>query len=271
MKFYAVALLVCAPLFAAATKEELAAEIARLQAELAAQGSASPAAIREAQNANAGTAQAAVEAAKEAAREQAAAVERLAQAAAEARRSDKAMLESAKTAQLTQWGIIIGGVLAFAGVLYKGYIDNRTHQWEREAAKADVKAVIVSELKTSADARDHEWAVQQTGIVSRIASMTAQYLMTRTKELASIRKALHEGDFDTLAFMAHNLAGTGTSFGYPEVTRLGKLMEAAARGKDELSFADLFEAFANYVHTVPQPDLTTLAPTETPRVLTPSA
>jgi len=222
--------------------------------------------VRQAQNDNAGAAAVAVEDAKAAAAEQAAATERLAQAAAAAKRADDAMLQSAKTSQLNQYGTMLALVIGFATLLWKGYTDSRTHDWEREATKAEVKAVIVSEIKTSTAERDADNAVQETGIMARLASMTAQYLITRTRELSAMRKALNDGDFETLAWLAHNLAGTGTSFGYPEVSRLGKLMENAARGKDQLSFEDLLETFTNYVHSVPSPDLTTLAaPASAPR------
>jgi hypothetical protein len=222
--------------------------------------------VRQAQNDNAGTAQAAVEDAKAAAREQAAATARLAESSAEAaavaKRSDAAVLETAKSTQLTQIGLILATLTGFGAMLWKGYIDARTHTWALEAEQQKTRAVIVKQIQqieTSSTARANDNAVTETGIVARIAAMTAQYILTRVRELPAMRRELEDRDFETLGWLTHNLAGTGASFGYPEVSRLGALMESAARDRDGALFQSLLDGFSTYIHSVPEPDLTTLA------------
>ena len=41
-----------------------------------------------------------------------------------------------------------------------------------------------------------------------------------------MRRALQQRDFEHLRTAAHNLKGTGESYGFPDVTRIGALLEA---------------------------------------------
>jgi CheY-like chemotaxis protein len=58
------------------------------------------------------------------------------------------------------------------------------------------------------------------------------YLDRQSSALEPMQTLLEARNFEELRIAAHNLKGTGTSFGFPEVTRIGALMETAAKEED---------------------------------------
>jgi PAS domain S-box-containing protein len=58
------------------------------------------------------------------------------------------------------------------------------------------------------------------------------YLAARRKELPEMMALLADSGYERLAFLAHDLKGTGGSYGFPELTRMGAVLEHAARQMD---------------------------------------
>jgi CheY-like chemotaxis protein len=79
-----------------------------------------------------------------------------------------------------------------------------------------------------------------------IRELVPGYLQARREEVPVLQEALARGDFETVRRLGHNLKGTGSGYGYPELTALGsRLQEAAAEadlGRLRESLAGL-EAF----------------------------
>ena len=72
-----------------------------------------------------------------------------------------------------------------------------------------------------------------------------QYFANRRKDVQSIAEALDRGgsvDWDLIATLAHNMHGSGASFGFPEITALGEELERAAREKHEGEARALLES-----------------------------
>ena len=51
-------------------------------------------------------------------------------------------------------------------------------------------------------------------------------------DLNTIRAAVDEGDFDTLARLGHTVRGTGHGYGFTGMGTIGAAIEQAARGRD---------------------------------------
>jgi PAS domain S-box-containing protein len=58
------------------------------------------------------------------------------------------------------------------------------------------------------------------------------YLAARRKELPEMMALLAADDFARLSALAHNIKGTGSSYGFPELTRMGAVLEHSAQQKD---------------------------------------
>ncbi len=68
-------------------------------------------------------------------------------------------------------------------------------------------------------------------IADTVAALLPAYVESRHDDLRAIAAALDRGDFDRIATAGHNMAGSGASYGLPEVSALGRsIYEAARRG-----------------------------------------
>jgi HPt (histidine-containing phosphotransfer) domain-containing protein len=63
---------------------------------------------------------------------------------------------------------------------------------------------------------------------ARIADHIPAYLNRRVADVKALRNALAENDFQGVQEIAHNLKGSGSSYGFCKITEIGADMEVAA-------------------------------------------
>jgi CheY-like chemotaxis protein/HPt (histidine-containing phosphotransfer) domain-containing protein len=61
-----------------------------------------------------------------------------------------------------------------------------------------------------------------------VATLFPRFLVHRERDAATLRDALAREDFPTIATLGHNMHGNGASYGYPELSAIGRRLEAAA-------------------------------------------
>jgi HPt (histidine-containing phosphotransfer) domain-containing protein len=61
------------------------------------------------------------------------------------------------------------------------------------------------------------------------------YLASRRKEASEMIALLAGSEYARLAVLGHNLKGTGTGYGFPDLTRMGAALEQAAKRADQAS------------------------------------
>jgi HPt (histidine-containing phosphotransfer) domain-containing protein len=62
-----------------------------------------------------------------------------------------------------------------------------------------------------------------------IEEAAKRYLQSRKNDLPRLMELAAAKEFEQLRILSHNMKGTGTSYGFPDLTRLGRLMEASAK------------------------------------------
>lgn len=62
-----------------------------------------------------------------------------------------------------------------------------------------------------------------------MADHVPAYLNRREADVIALHHALAEGDLQGVQEIAHNLKGSGTSYGFCKITEIGDDMEAAAK------------------------------------------
>ena len=73
------------------------------------------------------------------------------------------------------------------------------------------------------------------------------YLANRKKELETLRQALEAADFEQIRQIGHRMRGVGTSYGFDDVTALGKLIEEAAKAGDNAALEKHIAAYGDYL------------------------
>jgi HPt (histidine-containing phosphotransfer) domain-containing protein len=73
------------------------------------------------------------------------------------------------------------------------------------------------------------------------------YLANRRKELDTLRQALEAADFEQIRQIGHRMRGVGVSYGFDDVTSLGKLIEDGAKTGDKAALAKHIGAYGEYL------------------------
>ncbi|HUA57654.1 MAG TPA: PAS domain S-box protein [Verrucomicrobiae bacterium] len=90
-----------------------------------------------------------------------------------------------------------------------------------------------------------------------IETLVPQYLAERRAEVADIQAMLAASDFARIAWLAHNIKGTGLSYGFADLTRIGRDLELAAKAGDRATLRNSVTELSDYLSRVelePMPD-----------------
>ncbi|PWU05889.1 MAG: hybrid sensor histidine kinase/response regulator [Terriglobia bacterium] len=83
-----------------------------------------------------------------------------------------------------------------------------------------------------------------------LEDLVPQYLASRRKELPELGLLLSAGDFRQLARAGHNMKGSGASYGFAELSRLGDGIEQAALRCDSAAIGRELSSLAEYLNAV---------------------
>lgn len=76
------------------------------------------------------------------------------------------------------------------------------------------------------------------------------FLKNRHKEVDTLKAALAAADFEQLRQIGHRMKGVGNSYGFEQVSVLGRLIEEGARSGDRASLASRIGEYVDYLSRV---------------------
>ena len=76
------------------------------------------------------------------------------------------------------------------------------------------------------------------------------FMRNRHKELDALRVALAAADFEQLRQLGHRMKGVGNSYGFEQISVLGKQIEDHAKIKDLTGLQTLITAYTDYLARV---------------------
>lgn len=84
------------------------------------------------------------------------------------------------------------------------------------------------------------------------------YLENRRRDVAAIREALDQQDYDRIRSVGHKMKGSGGGYGFDPLTRIGAQLEAAAEKTDPERIREALRDLSDYLErieiTYEQPD-----------------
>lgn len=83
-----------------------------------------------------------------------------------------------------------------------------------------------------------------------LADLVPTFLANCRAHARKLRAAAAAGDLAAAASIGHNLAGSGTSYGFDRVSDLGREIERLAKGGDARGVGDLAQQLENYLARV---------------------
>jgi len=85
-----------------------------------------------------------------------------------------------------------------------------------------------------------------------LADLVPGYVREKRRQVGDLRRLIGEHDMDRVRRIAHDIKGTGTAYGIPDVTRIGRALEAAGQQGDAGSAALLVEELDTLLARVQQ-------------------
>lgn len=82
---------------------------------------------------------------------------------------------------------------------------------------------------------------------AQIAALVPRFLAHRAADVDKIRAALAGADFESIRVVGHGMKGAGGGYGFPEISRLGALMEEGARRRDAIEIDALVANLEAYL------------------------
>ena len=89
--------------------------------------------------------------------------------------------------------------------------------------------------------------LNRASVSSEVTALVPKYLASQSKHIEEAREQLLRHDFDSIERFAHNLKGTGRGYGFPEIEKLGRELEQAARDNQEQNIARGLDSLCRFV------------------------
>lgn len=83
-----------------------------------------------------------------------------------------------------------------------------------------------------------------------LEAIIPRYMEIRFAELAELEQAIKGGDNETTRMLGHKLKGTGASYGFAKLTKLGAAIEISAKENDLATARDLAVEVRSYIENV---------------------
>jgi HPt (histidine-containing phosphotransfer) domain-containing protein len=76
------------------------------------------------------------------------------------------------------------------------------------------------------------------------------FLEQRRKDQVVMARALEIGDFEAMRVVGHGMAGSGSSYGFLQITAMGEAIERAARDRDHAELVKQAALLADYMERI---------------------
>ena len=119
-------------------------------------------------------------------------------------------------------------------------------------AKPIRKSTLLEAIARHAQARPDASAAAKLEVVvdEELAAIVPKFLDNIRRNSPAIAAALARADFDMIRSLGHNMKGTGTSFGFPQISEIGDELERAAKQQDADSVRNLTANLDHFLDSV---------------------
>lgn len=87
-------------------------------------------------------------------------------------------------------------------------------------------------------------------VAKDLADLIPAFFKNRQKELETLRAALSAADYKQLRQLGHRMKGVGTSYGFAQISEIGKRVEEGATSGDNTALDACIGEYADYLSKV---------------------
>ena len=93
-------------------------------------------------------------------------------------------------------------------------------------------------------------AVLTVIVAKDLADLIPVFFKNRHKEVETLRTAIVGGDYAQLRHLGHRMKGVGHSYGFGQISEIGKRIEDGARGEDRAVIEACIAEYGEYLSKV---------------------
>jgi PAS domain S-box-containing protein len=116
--------------------------------------------------------------------------------------------------------------------------------------KPIVKATLLAALDEYASAATPADEDLLAKIDPDLLDLVPGYIQNRLRDVVACREHLEKGRFEEIRVLAHGMAGSGGAYGFDEITRIGRMLQTAARGLDGRTCSQSLDELDAYVRRI---------------------
>lgn len=124
---------------------------------------------------------------------------------------------------------------------YSGLIDGHSPSVSSKSGKDDEAGVAVL------SSEKNQFIVH---VDKALKEFIPRFFEVTYEDIASVKKALHNGDYEIIHRIGHGMKGSGTSFGFNTMTHLGKSIEQAAKDGNSNEIRRYLANLIDYIERV---------------------
>jgi HPt (histidine-containing phosphotransfer) domain-containing protein len=83
-----------------------------------------------------------------------------------------------------------------------------------------------------------------------LEELIPEFIENRQEDIGTIKKLLETGDLQEIQRLGHSMKGSGGGYGFPELTRIGSVIEEAAKAGEVKIIDETNDYLAHYLSTV---------------------
>jgi CheY-like chemotaxis protein len=87
----------------------------------------------------------------------------------------------------------------------------------------------------------------QANLDERLRSIVPTYLEGRRRDILTVSTALDNSDYEQIRIVGHKMRGSGTGYGFPEITAIGQRLELAAENRDAKKSREHLTELSDYL------------------------
>jgi len=87
-------------------------------------------------------------------------------------------------------------------------------------------------------------------VAKDLEDLIPTFMKNRSKELETLRAALTAGDLEQLRQLGHRMKGVGNSYGFEQVSTLGRQIEDSAKAGDRAALEARIAEYTDYLARV---------------------
>lgn len=90
-------------------------------------------------------------------------------------------------------------------------------------------------------------------LIRKFSDQIPIFLRNRHLDIATLRRALEQSDFDTIEFLGHGMRGSGGMFGFQTISNIGMELEEGALSADKASVSKSIDDLSGYLQGIHMP------------------